>query len=262
MTKDEALAKIDELRAYVQQEERGERSPRIAERFTTATCKTGVILHIPALRDLTKDERRMPIIEFLIRRFIALGGVVCDAEVRIKVWKTARFTQIWEDGDADDVYETLATQPLTEDVAGETYVYYMDTAQEIETNGGKSFNDLLEDGIEFVDPMAFLALLLSLKDPSDISSYPSRGMFRWEWVAGLVKQNGSTYALRGARARLGSTSAGMIPSTRVPTTARVRSSAHSWVDLVSALGLAGPHHNLIRNHNPQPCPSYNLSRIT
>jgi hypothetical protein len=205
MTKAEALAKIEEAKANIASLEsyvgacgQKEAARPIAERFTTAAGRTGVILSIP--EDCV--DSATPICEYLIREFIARGGVVWNAEERIKVWRTARFLPagpLWHawNVSAEKTYKSLPEQQPVGDLAGETMVFFLDTAQEVDTYVGESFEELMLTKVDVANPLAWLALFLSLADPTDVKSYPSFASWNWEWVGALVKKDGNTYALYG-----------------------------------------------------------------
>lgn len=166
----------------------------VAERFTTTAGRTGVVLTIP------KDAPDVPILEYLIRAFIARGGRVWDAEERIKVWREARFDLVtpledFGEDNAEDLYNVLEEQPSAEDYAGCTLIWVVPTDQDVETHAGRSFMRLLKEKVNVLDPVAFLALALSSPDITDPATYPSWKY--WELLGGLVDQHDSVSALGG-----------------------------------------------------------------
>lgn len=205
MTKAEAMAKIEEAKAniaelesFVNAQESDAAARPLAERFTTASDRTGIVLSFPEC----PSDPSMPVTEFMIRAFIAQGGQVWDAESRIKAWREARFdveTPLWKSwkGSAEKTFKALGAQATVGELAGETLVFFLDTAQEVETHIGESFDDLMEAEVDVVNPLIWLGLFCSLPDPSDIASYPSRASWKWEWVGALIKTEYGTSALCG-----------------------------------------------------------------
>jgi len=207
MTKEEALASLakvqkeaESLKEFIaaQEKQNAAGSSLIARRFTTNDAKTGVYLSIPS----SVPNPSMPIMGYLIREFMDRGGKVYDAENRIKRWSAMRFVvrgglcDAWKGG-AAKTFCTLAKQPTVGDLLGQSFVWLVDTSGDIETHAGESFDDLMEAGVDVLNPMAFVALFLTAPDIADPATYTSFKGWRWEWVAGLLEIDDEVFAAGG-----------------------------------------------------------------
>jgi len=212
----DAIAALDTLHAYVDAPSSDTETPQpvfqdLAVAFNArlresrrSALHTGVILNLPT--DPWPCDNNDTVTEFLARAFIARGGTIWNAEERIAFWSSLRFPQ-WgvslatrwreHDGDIAGVYQSLPPQPRFRDLAGQTLTFFLDTEQDVETNAGKSFSELMDADIDPINPIAFLALAHAISKPSDPTTYPAWKY--WEWI-GAIGRSGDTFgaAVAGA----------------------------------------------------------------
>jgi hypothetical protein len=195
MTKEEALSSIEqlqqraeELKAFVAAAERSESATaeHVAKRFVTADGATGAMLMIP----FSVTDPSMSIMEYLMRDFMRRGGKLYDAESRIKRWSKMRFAlhgrlcDAWN-GSCAKTFRALPEQPTVGELLGQSFVWLVDTNEEIETHGGTSFIELMDEKVDVINPMAFMTLMLTVPDVANPSTYLSFKDWRWEWIAAV-----------------------------------------------------------------------------
>lgn len=191
MTKQEALRKIEELKKYVENEETTSEK-LVCETFSTKGGKTGVVVTFP---DSVKNPV-LPVLEYMAREFVALGGKAYNLDWRLDTWRTMRFSinaplhTLWK-GSTEKTYKALPEQPTVGDLLGKTFFFLVDTSRDVAEHAGLSFNDLMEKDVNVISPIGWLGLLIATAEPADTSTYLSYE--NWEWIGAITE----TYAASG-----------------------------------------------------------------